>query len=78
MRVTVKICYLFHRELMKAYPNAKVLLTVRDNAEGWHKSVKETIYKAIEMNSGTIFLLTSTARDRSSIKLFMHNTCTVD
>ena len=37
---------------MKAYPNAKVLLTVRDNAEGWHKSVKESIYKTIDMNAG--------------------------
>ncbi len=29
---------------MRIFPNAKVVLTVRDNPEVWYKSVKETIY----------------------------------
>jgi hypothetical protein len=33
----------FYRELMAAYPDAKVLLTVRD-PEHWYESVKSTIY----------------------------------
>ena len=40
------------RELMKAFPDAKVILTVRDNDHGWHKSVKESIYQTIAMNAG--------------------------
>ncbi|TRY78757.1 hypothetical protein TCAL_09467 [Tigriopus californicus] len=35
----------FYRELIEAYPNAKVILTTRD-PETWYKSVKGTIYKA--------------------------------
>ena len=35
---------LFFRDLMRIFPNAKVLLTIRDNPEAWYKSVKETIY----------------------------------
>ncbi len=33
----------FFRELMEAFPNAKVLLTVRD-PESWYHSVKDSIY----------------------------------
>ena len=35
---------LYFRELMELYPDAKVILTVRD-PETWYKSVKETIYQ---------------------------------
>jgi len=35
----------YYEELMKKYPNAKVILTVRD-PEKWYKSVKDTIYDA--------------------------------
>ena len=31
---------------MRIFPNAKVVLTVRDNPEAWYNSVKETIYIA--------------------------------
>jgi hypothetical protein len=41
---------------MKAFPNAKVILTVRDNPEGWYKSVKESIYKTVELNAGQLKL----------------------
>ena len=35
----------YYRELMVAYPEAKVILTVRD-PESWHKSIMTTIYQA--------------------------------
>ena len=34
----------FHREIMEAYPNAKVILTVRDPVR-WYNSVKNSIYR---------------------------------
>ena len=33
----------FYRELLEAYPDAKVILTVRD-AESWYRSVRETLW----------------------------------
>ncbi len=39
----------FHwEELLKNNPNAKVLLSVRDDPEGWHRSCAETVYKHID------------------------------
>lgn len=35
----------FYEEIMKAYPDAKVLLTVRD-PQRWYESVRSTIYQA--------------------------------
>ena len=35
---------MYYKEQMKLYPNAKVLLSVRDNPESWVKSVKATIF----------------------------------
>lgn len=37
---------LYYKEFMKKYPDAKVILTVRD-AEKWYKSASDTIFKAI-------------------------------
>lgn len=34
----------FSEELIAAYPDAKVILTVRDNVEVWHRSVTETLW----------------------------------
>jgi hypothetical protein len=34
----------FYKELMAAFPNAKVILTVRD-AQGWYESTRQTIYQ---------------------------------
>ncbi|KNC97027.1 uncharacterized protein SPPG_07427 [Spizellomyces punctatus DAOM BR117] len=34
----------FWKELMEVYPNAKVILSVRD-ADTWYESVRETVYK---------------------------------
>lgn len=39
----------FYKELMRAYPDAKVLLTVRD-PEKWYESVSKTIYRVPGQN----------------------------
>jgi len=35
---------LYYQELMRKYPNAKVILTVRDSAEKWYESVMGSIF----------------------------------
>lgn len=35
----------FYKELMEKYPDAVVVLTVRDSPEAWYTSVKETIFQ---------------------------------
>jgi len=35
--------YLYYRELHEIYPDAKIILTVRDNPDAWVKSVEDTI-----------------------------------
>ena len=40
----------FWRELSEYYPEAKILLTVRDS-EGWFKSMQNTIFKVLKANS---------------------------
>ena len=37
--------YLDNSELMRAFPEAKVILTVRDDPETWHKSVLNSIFE---------------------------------
>ena len=44
-----------YRTLMRVFPDAKVLLTVRD-AERWYESVKGSIYTANNYNQGTVGL----------------------
>ena len=39
----------FYKELMQVYPNAKVLLSVRD-PEKWYESVASTIYRVSHLN----------------------------
>lgn len=41
--VTDTPCTIFYRELLEAYPDAKVILTVRDSADQWHRSQMNTI-----------------------------------
>ena len=50
----IDIFFVF-RTLMKVFPNAKVVLTVRD-PEKWYISVKTTIYNARNFVHGTIGL----------------------
>ena len=49
---------LFYRELLEKYPEAKVILTVRD-PERWYDSVRQTIYFADKtFPKWTVYLLT--------------------
>ena len=41
--VDVPTC-LFHNEIQQAYPDAKVVLSVRSDAEAWHSSCENTIF----------------------------------
>lgn len=43
MAVTDTPCFMFYRELLETYPDAKVILTVRDSPEQWHQSFLSTI-----------------------------------
>lgn len=43
----------FYKELMVAFPDAKVLLTVRDTPEAWYKSTMETLWAVRVAQSGT-------------------------
>ena len=45
------LCFLF-RTLMRIFPKAKVVLTVRET-EKWYESVKNTIFQNVELSQGT-------------------------
>ena len=49
------VCANIFRTLMRVFPNAKVVLTVRD-PEKWYESVKGTIFQNREFVQGTIGL----------------------
>jgi len=51
MAVTDQPAASFANELVEAYPNAKVILTVRDSPEAWRESVVQTIGKLIQIVS---------------------------
>lgn len=44
----------FYKELMEEYPDAKVILTIRDPVR-WHESVMKTIYNAGNPDAGSPF-----------------------
>lgn len=46
-------CISFWRELMKAYPKARVIVTVRDDAATWYSSVMDTSIKMLADLFGT-------------------------
>lgn len=48
MAVTDVPCTAFWEELMDAYPEAKVVLNVRDNADAWYKSFMATSIKLLD------------------------------
>src|SRR5215207_8164290 len=50
----------FYGELMERYPDAKVILTVRD-PQRWYESAYNTIYRITRAASSPIFYLTSLA-----------------
>ncbi|WP_407564738.1 sulfotransferase family protein [Streptomyces sp. 184] len=43
---------LHYAQIMKAFPEAKVVLTVRD-AEGWYRSTRDTLYQFVVRNRAT-------------------------
>lgn len=47
--VTDHPCASFGPELIAAYPNAKVVLSVRDNVDTWYKSVETTIWPFVKL-----------------------------
>lgn len=60
----------FYREVMEAYPDAKVILTIR-NPETWYKSVKDTIYRgSLIMNKLPVQILIKIA-GKSSVAQMM-------
>lgn len=42
-------CLTFTDELLETYPDAKVILTVRDSVDVWHESVMATIWPFVEL-----------------------------
>jgi hypothetical protein len=48
MAVSDHPCLTFTEELLEMYPDAQVILTVRDNVDVWHESVMETIWPFVE------------------------------
>jgi len=49
MAVSDHPCLTFTDELLETYPDAKVILTVRDNVDVWHESVMDTIWRFVEL-----------------------------
>ncbi|KAF2210307.1 hypothetical protein CERZMDRAFT_113265 [Cercospora zeae-maydis SCOH1-5] len=45
MAITDTPCIIFWRELLEAYPEAKVILTYRDTPEQWHRSVSSSLMR---------------------------------
>lgn len=54
--VTDNPCVIFYKELLAAYPDAKVILTERDNVDQWHRSSLTTlVHYAKQMIPATWF-----------------------
>lgn len=49
--------YIFYKELMELYPDAKVIHTMRDG-EGWYKSFGDTIIKSMKPSLGRMLSMT--------------------
>ena len=49
-------CNLFAEELVKNYPSAKVVLSVRDNAQVWKTSMERTILPTAQMSQDSSLL----------------------
>jgi len=58
----------FYRELMAAYPDAKVVLSVRD-PERWFESASKTIFTAPRGGPGLLFQLLTTPRMWRSVRV---------
>jgi len=60
---------LFWKQLLDEYPDAKVILTIRD-AEKWYASMKNTIYEAIYSNQDNLDPILSFVKDKVFEELF--------
>jgi Sulfotransferase domain len=49
MAVSDHPCLTFTDELLETYPDARVILTVRDSVDVWHESVMATIWPFVEL-----------------------------
>ncbi|KAF2812080.1 uncharacterized protein BDZ99DRAFT_383261 [Mytilinidion resinicola] len=58
MALTDTPCTIFYRELLEAYPDAKVILTIRDKLQQWHRSIMDTIVPSILHHNGAESSLT--------------------
>lgn len=64
---------LFYKELMEVFPDAKVILTIRE-PESWYKSVRETIYQlGINRNSFPENVLALMTQSNSKFSTMMNN-----
>ena len=48
-------CLAFYQEIMKYYPNHKVILTVRDSYKSWYQSAMDTIYYSSRYYCGYLY-----------------------
>ena len=62
----------FYEQLMERYPDAKVLLSVRD-PERWYESTRNTIYELTKLSDHSLF----TRLGLASLSLFMFGTFTI-
>ena len=49
MAVSDHPCLTFTDEMLEIYPDAKVILTMRDNVDVWYETVMDTIWKFVEL-----------------------------
>ena len=71
--VTDTPCAVFYRELLDAYPEAKVVLTVRDNPQQWWESQMRTVMPFFEK-----FSLPSKTWENWVFRLFLQERTALD
>ncbi|KAL1917966.1 uncharacterized protein VTP21DRAFT_3232 [Calcarisporiella thermophila] len=64
----------FYRELLEKYPNAKIVLTIRDTPEEWYESARDTIFSPTFSEDwlrwlSLYFLYTNTLRQKMARKV---------
>lgn len=48
-------CLAFYQEIMKYYPNHKIILTIRDSYKSWYQSAMDTIYYSSRYYCGHLY-----------------------
>ncbi|XP_032221795.2 uncharacterized protein LOC5520812 [Nematostella vectensis] len=68
---------IFYKEIFKAFPDAKVILSVRDDEESWRRSLLKTVGVVSSMTNNPLLIvcrtLTPTGRKYSRILRFIMN-----